>query len=178
MAPLPPPVTQLEEQPCTLLIIVIMRRARKAGLGVLSLRRAPNLGTSRVRSSSCSLPLPGPDDVLLAPPTISHPLASDVRLPRQVSLYWFGKIWKFIGLELGQTEQRGAHEAPGRACPPKARPGGSWPPPGSSGPVPKLLVFILANKKSPKSFVAFGLRLVLIFCKTKTGQKTATGTGH
>ena len=35
-----------------------------------------------------------------------------------------------------------------------------------------------AEKKSQKSFVAFGLRLVLIFCKVKNKQKTATGTRH
>jgi hypothetical protein len=33
-------------------------------------------------------------------------------------------------------------------------------------------------KKSPKSFDAFGLRLVLIFCEVKNKQKIATGTGH
>jgi hypothetical protein len=33
-------------------------------------------------------------------------------------------------------------------------------------------------KKSTKSFAAFGLRLIGIFCKSKTGQKTATGTWH
>jgi hypothetical protein len=33
-------------------------------------------------------------------------------------------------------------------------------------------------KKSTKSFAAFGLRLIWIFCKTKTGQKTAAGTLH
>jgi hypothetical protein len=33
-------------------------------------------------------------------------------------------------------------------------------------------------KKSPKSFTAFGLRLVLIFCEVKKKQKTTTGTGH
>jgi hypothetical protein len=33
-------------------------------------------------------------------------------------------------------------------------------------------------KKSTKSFAAFGLRLIWIFCKTKTGQKTSTSTWH
>ena len=33
-------------------------------------------------------------------------------------------------------------------------------------------------KKSTKSFAAFRLRLIWIFCKSKTGQKTATGTWH
>jgi hypothetical protein len=44
--------------------------------------------------------------------------------------------------------------------------------------LPKLPVFFMPKKKSPKSFTVFGLRLILIFCETKTGQKTATGTGH
>jgi hypothetical protein len=42
-------------------------------------------------------------------------------------------------------------------------PGASLAPKLSSGP-----------KKSPKSFAAFGLRLVLIFCE----EKSSTGTGH
>ena len=33
-------------------------------------------------------------------------------------------------------------------------------------------------KKSPRSFAAFVLCLVLIFCEVKNKQKTATGTGH
>ena len=33
-------------------------------------------------------------------------------------------------------------------------------------------------KKSPKSFAAFGLGLVLIFCEVKNKQKTTTGTEH
>ena len=33
-------------------------------------------------------------------------------------------------------------------------------------------------KKSPKSFAAFGLHLVLIFCDVRNKQKTTTGTGH
>ena len=37
---------------------------------------------------------------------------------------------------------------------------------------------LLVQKKYPKSFVAIGLRLVLIFCEVKNKQKTATGTGH
>ena len=36
----------------------------------------------------------------------------------------------------------------------------------------------LVHKKSPKSFVVFGLRLILISCNVKNKQKTATGTGH
>ena len=37
---------------------------------------------------------------------------------------------------------------------------------------------LLAQKNSTKSFTSFGLRLIWIFCKSKTGQKTATGTWH
>ena len=33
-------------------------------------------------------------------------------------------------------------------------------------------------KNSPKSFTAFGLRLVLIFCEVKNKQKRTTGTRH
>ena len=36
----------------------------------------------------------------------------------------------------------------------------------------------MVQKKSPKSFAAFGLRLVLIFYEVKNKQKTATGTRH
>ena len=96
-----------------------------------------------------------------------------------LSFWYIGNIWEFIVLELGQTGLGGTHEAPGHACPPpQVRPGGSWSPPRSSGLLSKLLVFFLPKKKSPKSFIVFGLRLILIFCETKTGQKTATGTGH
>ena len=93
-------------------------------------------------------------------------------------------LWIFLGQKTTEGPKKYRRGGPRWATPTRARqeaqarPGGLWPPPRSSGPLPKLLVFILANKKSPKSFVAFGLRLVLIFCKTKIGQKTATGTGH
>ena len=78
-------------------------------------------------------------------------------------LYWFPNFREFIEVELGQKGQRWAHEAPGRATPPGACPGGSWPPPLSSGLLPKLLVSLMSRKKSPKSFMVFGLRLELIF---------------
>jgi hypothetical protein len=58
--------------------------------------------------------------------------------------------------------------------PPGARPGGSWPPPLYSGPLPKLLVSLMSRKKSPKSFVAFGTDIL----KNQEQAKTATGTGH
>ena len=103
-------------------------------------------------------------------------------LHRRKSISWtLLRVSDFLGIYSAGIRSNGALWAPRgtRARhPPEARPGASWAPPASSGPLPKLLVFILSNKKSPKSFMAFGLRLVLIFCKTKTGQKTATGTGH
>src|SRR5215216_2948474 len=62
-----------------------MRRPRRAGLRVLSPRRAPNLGKIRRRSRSCSLPLPGPSDVLLSPSMISHHLAYVAIYPRHLA---------------------------------------------------------------------------------------------
>ena len=47
-----------------------------------------------------------------------------------------------------------------------------------SGGHPGPIAFLLAHKKSSWSFVAFGLRLVLIFCDVKNMEKTATGTWH
>ena len=83
-----------------------------------------------------------------------------------------------IGPWLHLGESRGGDNPPGRAW-------ASWrtlvgcaplgaPPQAQLGPV----VFLLAHKNSPLSFVAFGLRLVLIFCDVKNKQKTTTGTGH
>ena len=40
---------------------------------------------------------------------------------------------------------------------------------------PKL--FLLVQKNSPESFAAFGLRLVLIFCKVKNKQKQQLALG-
>ena len=61
---------------------------------------------------------------------------------------------------------------------PQARPGvlcSPWSP-------PLVLLWpilcLLVQKNSLKSFAAFGLRLVLIFCEVKTSKKTTTGTGH
>src|SRR3989337_1933798 len=54
---------------------------------------------------------------------------------------------------------------------PQARPGGLCSPRSP----PLVLLWpnrcLLVQKKSPKSFVAFGLRLVLIFCEVKNKQK-------
>jgi hypothetical protein len=52
-----------------------MWRPRRAGLGVLSPRRAPNLGKIRRRACLRLIPFPGTGDILLAPTMISHPLA-------------------------------------------------------------------------------------------------------
>ena len=90
-------------------------------------------------------------------------------------------VSRFLGIYSGGIRSKGAEVGPRgtRAClSPQAHPGGSWPPPGASGLLPKLLVLVMSRKISPKSFVAFGLCLVLIFYKTKNRQKTATGTGH
>ena len=92
-------------------------------------------------------------------------------------LCWFSDFREFIDVELGQTEPRGPHEPPGRALTPWARSGASWATAPSSRPLPKLPGSLM-SKKLPKSFVAFGLRLVLIFYKTKNKQKIATGTRH
>ena len=49
-------------------------------------------------------------------------------------------------------------------------------------PPPLVLLWpdrcLLVQKKSPKSFATFGLRLVLISYDVKNMQKIATGTGH
>ena len=86
----------------------------------------------------------------------------------------YKNFWRWNHAKKGHRGPMSHQGPPGEV----AHPGGSWSPCGSSGLLPKLLVFILANKKSPKSFVAFGLRLIWIFSKTKNKQKTATGTGH
>ena len=64
----------------------------------------------------------------------------------------------FIEAEVGQNDARGPHYPPGRAR-------GSL-----RALVPSGTRFHL--------LVAFGLCLVLIFCKVKNKQKTTTGIGH
>jgi hypothetical protein len=50
--------------------------------------------------------------------------------------------------------------------------------PGATpGSPSKLPVSFIAKKKSPKSFVPFQLRLIWIFCETKTGQKQQLARG-
>ena len=52
------------------------------------------------------------------------------------------------------------------------------PPSGHPQVQPGPIAFLLAHKKSSWSFVAFGLRLILISCDVKNMEKTATGTWH
>ena len=78
----------------------------------------------------------------------------------------FSNFRVFIEAELGQTEACGPHYVPGRAP-------GPWRALVPSGPLLRLLVpsrsfqCLLLPEKSPKSFMAFGLRLVLIFYKVE-----------
>src|SRR3954466_7891976 len=62
-----------------------MRRPRRAAVGVLSPRRALKLGKIRRRASLRLIPLPGTDDVLLAPTMISHPLVYVAPNPRHLA---------------------------------------------------------------------------------------------
>jgi hypothetical protein len=86
-----------------------------------------------------------------------------------LEIYRMKRQWRAV---LSGPPPRGARQAP------LARPGG-WCPPRAASPI-LLLSFgcLLAQKKFTKSFASFGLRLVWIFCKSETGQKTATGTWH
>ena len=74
--------------------------------------------------------------------------------------------------------------APRRAQPTRAclgllaRPGGLCPPRGTPQVQPEPIAFLLAHKKSSWSFMAFGLRLILISCDVKNMEKTGTRTGH
>ena len=82
-----------------------MRRPRRAGVGALSPRRAPNLGKVRRRTCLRLIPLPCTGDVLLAPSMISHPLAYVARHPRHLAptvglgapssgdLFWTGTLF-------------------------------------------------------------------------------------
>ena len=64
-------------------IVLSIIQLHSAGLGILSLRRAPNLGMSGVpRPLMPTSPLE-PTSALEPPPLFSHPLASAVRPPRQ-----------------------------------------------------------------------------------------------
>ena len=98
---------------------------------------------------------------------------SDLGSPRGVS--------KYLGI---YSAKKGYGRPPRWAQPTWAcqgalvRPGGLCPPRGT----PQVLLWpigsLSVHKKSTKSFVVFGLRLILIFCDVKNKQKTATGTRH
>src|SRR3954468_5107607 len=83
--PSPTSRTQLEEQLCTHITIVTMRRPRRAAVGVLSPGRAPKLVKIRQRACLRLIPLPGTGDVLLAPTMISHPVAYVDPNPRHLA---------------------------------------------------------------------------------------------
>ena len=89
----------------------------------------------------------------------------------------FLEICEFIELKGGGTEAWVGQHTPGRAWPPGAArcvlPTSFSVSDTSSDPQ-----LSSSPKKSTKSFAAFGLRLIGIFCKSKTGQKIATGTWH
>ena len=103
----------------------------------------------------------------------------------------FGDRTSDLGLHTGVSEYlaiyrtkrrwRGVPSGPpptGACQAPLARPSG-WCPPWAASPVLlRSILCLLAQKSSTKSFAAFGLRLIWIFCKSKIGQKTATGTWH
>ena len=76
------------------------------------------------------------------------------------------------------SAKRGCGRPPRWAQPTRARQGRLCPP--SRHPQVQLwpIGFLLVHKKSPWSFVVFGLHVVLIFCEVKNKQKIATGTGH
>src|SRR3954462_2294003 len=103
--PSPTSRTQIQEQLCTPITIVIMRRPRRAAVGVLSPRRALKLGKIRRRACLRLIPFPGTSDVLLAPTMISHPLAYVASNPRHLApivgqgapssgdLFWTGTLF-------------------------------------------------------------------------------------
>ena len=93
-------------------------------------------------------------------------------------LRWFPDFRKLIEVELGQTEQRWAHEAPGHDTPPGASRGGSWPPPLSSGPLSKLLVSLMSRKKISKKFRGIWTSFGTDILENQKRQKTTTSTGH
>ena len=91
--------------------------------------------------------------------------------------YCFWNIVVFIEQRGGPGGTRGGHNPPGRAWASwRALVGCAllWAPPGTARAhnVPS------SPKKSPWSFVAFGLRLILISCDVKNMQKTTTSTWH
>ena len=90
----------------------------------------------------------------------------------------FLEYWGIYRAKGGLGGTRGGHNPPGRAW-------ASWRALVDCAPLrgtPLVLLWptgsLPVQKKSPKSFAAFGLRLVLIFCDVKNKQKTTTSIGH
>ena len=90
-----------------------------------------------------------------------------------------------LSMPLGFPEYWGIYRAKRRsgghprwAQPDQARPGGLCSPRSTPQAQPGPIMFLLVQKKSPWSFVAFGHRLILISCDVKNMQKTATHTWH
>ena len=79
---------------------------------------------------------------------------STIRSPNATKLFgdFFLDIRDPGSFGRGREEGAVAHEAPRRAQGGGARPGGSWPPPLSSGLLPKLLVSLMYRKKISKKF--------------------------
>ena len=98
---------------------------------------------------------------------------SDLGLPR--------RVLKYLGI---YSAKRGCGRPPRWAQPTWARQGvlarpcGLCPPRGTPQVQLRPIGFLLVQKKSPKSYAVFGLRLILISCDVKNKQKTASGTGH
>jgi hypothetical protein len=91
------------------------------------------------------------------------------------------RVLEYLGIYRTKRQWRGCLSGP----PPTrarlgllARPGGLCPPRAATPSHLRSFGCLLAQKNFTKSFAAFGLRLIWIFCESKTGQKTTTGTWH
>src|SRR3989337_2510327 len=89
------------------------------------------------------------------------------RLPQG---FWIFGV--FIEQRGGVGGVRGGHNPPGRAWAPRRAQVGCAPL-GAPLLLPCPIVCLLVQKKSPKSFAAFGLRLGLIFYDVKNKQKNS-----
>ena len=92
------------------------------------------------------------------------------------------RVLGFLGYLLSKEAVRGAPEVGTTHQGAPGPPGVPWwvvPPSGHPSQVQRgPIAFVLAHKKSSWSFVAFGLRLILISCDVKNMEKIGTGTGH